>query len=174
MVLVKQVIGFINTLNEKIGRVLCFSLVVIMLIQVMDVVLRYVFNNPTIWAMDTNTMLFTGASMLAGAYALKHDTHVRLDILYRKLSHKIKTILDMITGLIAMVAICFVIWKGLESFLWAWKMNQHSHSYWAPPMWPVKLCLPLGGILLLLQFISRLLTLFVSLKEPEQEIKESL
>jgi TRAP-type mannitol/chloroaromatic compound transport system permease small subunit len=173
MVFVKQVIGFINTLNEKIGRVLCFSLVIIMLIQVMDVILRYVFNNPTIWAMDTNTMLFTGMSMLAGAYALKHDTHVRLDIFYRNLGHKSKTILDMVTGLVAMIAICFVIWKGLEGFLWALKMKQHSHSHWAPPLWPVKLCLPLGGVFLLLQFISRWLALCISLVEPEQKTKES-
>ena len=172
MVFLKQVICFIDTMNEKIGNILCFSLVVIMLIQVMDVVLRYVFNNPTIWAMDTNIMLFTGASMLACAYALLHDTHVRLDIVYRTLGHKAKIILDMITGLVAMIAICFVIWKGFDSFLWAWKMNQHGHSYWAPPLWPVKLCLPFGGILLLFQFISRLLTLFISLGEPEQKIKE--
>ncbi len=174
MILIKQVIGFIDALNEKIGRVLCFSLVVIMLIQVLDVVLRYVFNNPTIWAMDANIMLFTGSSMLAGAYALRHDTHVRLDILYRTLGGKAKIILDMVTSLVAMVAICFVIWKGIDGFLWAWKTNQHSHSYWAPPMWPVKLCLPLGGILLLLQFISRWLTLFISLGEPEQKRTEEL
>jgi TRAP-type mannitol/chloroaromatic compound transport system permease small subunit len=176
MGLIKQVVGIIDTLNEKIGRVLCFSLVVIMLIQVMDVVLRYVFNNPTIWAMDTNIMLFTGTSMLAGAYALKHDTHVRLDIVYRTLGHKAKTLLDMATGLIAMIAIGFVIIKGLDGFLWAWKMNQHSHSHWAPPLWPVKFCLPLGGTLLLLQFISRWLKLLLSLSGSEiesgQNIKE--
>lgn len=174
MVFVKQVIGFINKLNEKIGQVLCFFLVIIMLIQVMDVILRYVFNNPTIWAMDTNIMLFTGTSMMAGAYALKHDTHVRLDIFYRNLSRRPKAILDMVTGLLAMTAICFVIWKGFESFLWAVKMNQHSHSYWAPPMWPVKLCLPLGGIFLLLQFTARLLEHFISLVEPEPKRKESI
>jgi len=174
MIFVKQVIGFINTLNEKIGQVLCFSLVIIMLIQVMDVVLRYVFNNPTIWAMDTNIMLFTGTSMLAGAYALLHDTHVRLDIFYRNLRRRPKAILDMITGLLAMTAICFVIWKGSESLLWAIKMNLHSHSHWAPPLWPVKLCLPLGGVFLLLQFISRWLTLLISLVDPEQKRKDYL
>jgi TRAP-type mannitol/chloroaromatic compound transport system permease small subunit len=73
-----------------------------------------------------------------------------------------------------MTAICFVIWKGFESFLWAVKMNQHSHSHWAPPMWPVKLCLPLGGVFLLLQFTARLLTHFISFIEPEPKRKESM
>ena len=95
---IPKMIDGIDRMNEAIGRVLCFSLIVIMLIQVMDVVLRYVFNNPTIWAMDMNTMLFTGASMLAGSYALLYDTHVRLDILYRNWGKKKQSLYRPVYG----------------------------------------------------------------------------
>ncbi len=168
MSFIKRLITVIDTMNDRIGKALCFSLIVMMLIQVMDVVLRYVFNNPTIWAMDMNTMLFTGASMLAGAYALRHDTHVKLDLLYRNWRPQNRAIIDLITISFAIIAFCFVIWKGVDSTWWAWKMGQKANSYWAPPMWPVKLCLPIGGILLLLQGISKWLTLLLSVLGREK------
>jgi len=167
----KRLIRTLDGVNENIGRIACFSLMVIMLIQVMDVVLRYVFNNPTIWAMDMNTMLFTGAGMLAGGYALLHDTHVKLDILYRNWERRNRAIVDLFTMFLAIIAFCFVIWKGVDSAWWAWKMGQHANSYWAPPMWPVKLCLPAGGVLLLMQAVSKWLRLLLTvLGEDEMEV----
>ena len=165
----KLVIRVVDGLNDRVGKVLCFSLVVIMLIQVMDVVLRYVFNNPTIWAMDTNTMLFTGTSMLAGGYALLHDTHVKLDILYRNWGKQTRAMVDLFTMALAVVAFGFVIWQGFDNAWFAWKMNQHANSYWAPPMWPVKLCLPLGGILLLMQGVSKWLNLLLTVLGRNEE-----
>ncbi len=166
---IKRLITFIDTMNDRIGRVLCFSLIIIMLIQVMDVVLRYVFNDPTIWAMDMNTMLFTGSSMLAGAYALRHDTHVKLDLLYRNWSRQNRVLIDLFTMSMAIIAFGFVIWKGIDSAWWAWKIGQKANSYWAPPMWPVKMCLPIGGFLLLLQGISKWLTLLLTVLEKNKK-----
>jgi TRAP-type mannitol/chloroaromatic compound transport system permease small subunit len=163
---IRRAIDGFDKFNERLARVLCYALVVIMCIQVMDVVLRFFFNNPTIWAMDLNTMTFTGICFLAGGYALLHDTHVRLDILSRTWSPKTGTIIRLCTFPLVMIAICFVIWKGFDSFWWAVKTNQHGQSYWAPPLWPVKLFLPLGAILLLLQGLSKWLRLFLSLKNP--------
>jgi TRAP-type mannitol/chloroaromatic compound transport system permease small subunit len=171
MDVVERLIVLVDGLNDRVGKVLCFSLIVIMLIQVMDVVLRYVFNNPTIWAMDTNTMLFTGASMLAGGYALLHDSHVKLDILYRNWGKRTRAMVDLFTMSLAIVAFCFVIWKGIDSFWWAWKTGQHANSYWAPPMWPVKLCLPVGGVLLLLQGVSRWLKLLLTVLGRDEEVR---
>jgi TRAP-type mannitol/chloroaromatic compound transport system permease small subunit len=132
----------------------------------MDVALRYFFNDPTIWAMDVNTMTFTGICFLAGGYALLHDTHVKLDILYRRWGRRRRVIVDLVTLPLALIAICFVIWKGVDALWWAIKTNQHGQSYWAPPLWPVKLCLPIGAFLLLLQGLARWGRLFLSLKEP--------
>ena len=169
MGVVQRIIAVVDGLNDRVGKVLCFSLIVIMCIQVMDVVLRYVFNNPTIWAMDTNTMLFTGTAMLAGGYALLHDTHVRLDILYRNWAPRTRAVVDLFTMSLAVAAFGFVIWQGIDNAWFAWKMNQHANSYWAPPMWPVKTCLPLGGLLLLLQAISRWLKLLLTVLGKDEE-----
>ena len=141
----------------------------IMIIQVMDVVLRYFFNAPTIWAMDVNTMTFTGICFLAGAYAMLHDTHVKLDILYRSWSPRRRIIADLITLPLILAAVCFVIWKGVDALWWAIKINQHGQSYWGPPLWPVKLCLPLGAILLFFQGLAKWGRLLCSLREMGDE-----
>ena len=170
--MIRRAIDLFDKANEGLANVLSFGLIGIMCIQVMDVVLRYFFNNPTIWAMDVNTMTFTGICFLAGGYALLHDSHVRLDILSRGWGRRTQTIIRLITLPIALIAVCFVIWKGWTSLMWAVKTNQHGQSYWGPPTWPVKLCLPLGAVLLVLQGISKWIRLFISLREPDEEKKE--
>ena len=169
---VVRFIHAIDTLNERLARVLCFALMGIMFIQVMDVMLRYFFNNPTIWAMDVNTMTFTGICFLAGAYAMLHDTHVKLDILSRNWRPKTRAFVDLIMLPLVLIALCFVIWKGFDALWWAIKTHQHGQSYWAPPIWPVKLCLPIGAILLLLQGIAKWFKLLLSLRYPEEVQKE--
>lgn len=159
----------IDAINEKVGRVFCFSLIILMLIQVMEVILRYIFNSPTIWAWDINGQIFIAAGMIAGAYALLHDTHVRVDILYRNWSPRKKAIIDLITFPLIFLALCLVIWNGARLGLWAWEHNQHAHTYFAPILWPVKSFLCISTVLLLLQAISKYTRIFLSLKKPGGE-----
>lgn len=169
MAKLERLFKIIDTINEKIGRGICYALIALMLIQVMEVVLRYIFNNPTIWAWDVNGQIFAGAGIVAGAYALLHDTHVRLDILYRGWSPKRRAIVDLITFPLIVVALCAVIWKGGEMAWWSWKTNEHFHSYFAPILWPVKCCLPIAGFLMLLQTIVKYGRLFIFLRKPVSE-----
>lgn len=169
----ERVISFIDTANEKIGRVLCFVFIVLMIIQVMDVVLRYVFNNPTMWGWELNLHFFTGSVMIAGGYALLHDTHVKLDILHRNWSDRKKTIVDLITYPLVFLALCVVIWKGAEGVLWAWKIDQHSHSWWGPVLWPVKSCLPIAALMVLMQGIAKYGRLINSIRNPLDEGQEA-
>lgn len=155
MMKVETAFRIIDGANERLGRILCYALVAIMLIQVIEVVMRYMFNNPTIWAWDVNGQIFAGAGILAGAYALLHDTHVRLDILYRGWSPKRKLLVDLVTYPFILLALCVVIWKGAEMAWWAWKTNEHVHSYFAPVLWPVKTCFPIAGLLMLAQGIVK-------------------
>ena len=166
MTKIEKVFVAIETVNEKLGRILCYALVMIMIIQVYEVTMRYLFDNPTKWAWDVNGQLFAGVGIMAGAYALLHDTHVRLDILYRGWSPRKKTIVDLAVSPIILLALCVVIWKGGEMAWWSWKMDEHVHSYFAPILWPVKTCFPLAGILMLLQAIVKYGRALTSLINP--------
>ena len=164
--------SFIDTLNERIGGVICYALILLMLIQVMEVVLRYVFNNPTKWAWDVNGQIFSGIAMLAGAYALLHNTHVRLDIFYRNFSPRKKTIIELLSFPLVFLGLCFVLWKGVDMAWWSWKTNEHAHSYFAPILWPVKSCLPIAAFLMLLQTISRFGRMVIASKKLANDRKE--
>jgi TRAP-type mannitol/chloroaromatic compound transport system permease small subunit len=136
----------------------------------MEAVLRYAFNSPTIWVWDINGQIFTGAGILAGAYALRHDTHVRLDIVYRNWTPRQRTLADLISFPVVFVALCVVFWKGVDMFWWSFKTKEHAHSYFAPPIWPLKSCLFIAAFLMLLQSLSnygRTLLRFIKLNKDD-------
>ena len=93
---IDKALHIIDVCTEKIGGILCFSLIALMGIQVFEVVCRYILNKPTIWAWEINSQIFAGAGIMAGAYSLLHETHVRIDILYRGWSSQRKAIVDML------------------------------------------------------------------------------
>lgn len=161
-----KVLRIIDTINEKVGRFICFAFIAIMLIQIMEVVLRYIFNNPTIWAWDVNSQLFTGAAILGGGYVLLHDAHVRLDLLYSRVNPRTKLIFDLISLPLIIMAFIIIIWKGGEMALLAWETKAHARSYFAPILWPVKSVLFVGAFLLLLQAVSNYTHIIASIRKP--------
>lgn len=160
-----RILRIIDTINETVGRVICFAFLFIMLIQVMEVILRYVFNNPTIWAWDINSQLFTGAAILGGGYVLLHDAHVRLDLLYRRVNPRTKLIFDIISFPLIVMAFIIVIWKGGEMAWYAWEKKARARSYFAPLLWPVKSTLFIAAFLMLLQAISHYARIISSIKK---------
>lgn len=144
----------IDTINDKIGRFICFALIFMALIQVMEVILRYVFNSPTIWAWDVNGQLFVGTAMLGGGYALLHNTHVRIDLLYGRVSPRTRVIFDLIVFPLIIMAFIIVIWKASDMGWSAWESKARAPSYFAPILWPVKSVLGIATFLMLLQAIA--------------------
>jgi TRAP-type mannitol/chloroaromatic compound transport system permease small subunit len=157
----------IDRTSERIGTVLSFSLIVLMVIQVLEATLRYVFDSPTSWAWAVNGQIFSGAAMLAGVYALLHDTHVRLDILHRNFSARTKKIIDLASFPLVITALCFVLWQGIDMVWWSFTMGERAHSYFAPIMWPVKSCLPIAALLMIFQAISRYGKILLDIKPTE-------
>lgn len=158
----------IDHINDKIGSVLSFSLLLLMIIQIMEATMRYVFNSPTSWAWDVNGQIFSAAAMLAGAYALLHDTHVKLDIFQRNFSEKKKKIVELLSFPLVLTALVFVLWQGIDMVWWSYSMDEHAHSYFAPILWPVKTCLPLAAVLMIFQAISRYGRIFMAIRHSDQ------
>jgi TRAP-type mannitol/chloroaromatic compound transport system permease small subunit len=157
----------IDRFNEGVGRVICFTFAGIMLIQVMEVVLRYVFNSPTIWAWDVNSQLFTATSLLGGGYVLLHDSHVRMDLLYSRVGAKTRMIFDLIGFSLILLAFAVIIWKAGDMALYTFRTKARAQSYFAPLLWPVKSTLFFGAILLFLQASGKLARTIVSLKSEK-------
>jgi TRAP-type mannitol/chloroaromatic compound transport system permease small subunit len=141
-------------LNEWVGRVAGFAYVAIMLVQVMDVLLRYCFNSPTIWAWDVNAQLFLGTSILGGGYVLLRDGHVRVDVLYSRVGPIKKAIFDLVTLTLTTLALALLSWQLSLMVGESWRIHERSWTLFAPPLYPIKTVFFIGVILLLLQAIA--------------------
>lgn len=117
--------------------------------------MRYGFNSPTVFAHETSLFLYGGTGMLAGAFALRHDAHVRMDAVYGRLSPRSKAILDLITASIFFYLCALILWQGWEMAHRSLMVLEHTMTPWGPPYYPIKMAIPVAAFLILLQGLAK-------------------
>ncbi len=147
----------IDKINEKVGEVLSFFLFGFFLLLLLEVLLRYFFNSPTVWANELSQMLFGAYAILAGGHILRIDGHVNVDIVYSRLSQRKRAILDIVTSVLFFLFSGMLLVYGSEMALDSLSRWEHSESAWNPPLYPLRLAMPLAALLLLLQGIAKLI-----------------
>ncbi len=159
----RGIIRFISKTVDISGWILMWFPWILTVIIVWEVILRNFFNHPTIWAHEISVMVFAVLTITSGAYTLKEKAHVNMDLFYGSLSVRGKAIADIITFPAFFVFAGILLWLGWDFAMRAVEMKETSISTWHPIIWPVKLMIPLGALLLLLQgtamFMSNILTL---------------
>ncbi|MDD5126701.1 MAG: TRAP transporter small permease subunit [Dehalococcoidales bacterium] len=168
MSVLKRTLHTIDSINEYIGQGASYIIIAATLFLVYEVVMRYVFNAPTIWAHEMTQFVYGAHFILAGAYGILHRTHVNVDVLYNKFSPRAKAFTDVFTS-VFLFLLCYALlvigWQmGWESFM----RMEKSPSIWNPPVYPIKLLVPIEGFLLSLQAIAKFirdLSIAVSGKE---------
>ena len=149
----------IDLFSKWVGNVVCWITIPLILGMVYEVFARKLFLAPTIWAYDMSRFLYGALFMLGAGYALSKGVHIRADFLYR--NFKIKTqgsidfwlyLLFYFPGLI--VFLYMTIGFVQESIM---RGERGMDTTWMPYMWPIKSCLLIGIIFLLIQGISELL-----------------
>ncbi len=145
-------VHLIEITNEWVGRIFCHLLLIIMVIMTMEVMLRYVFNRPTIWAWDVNVQLGAATALLAGGYTLLHHRHVRVDVVYTRFSPKVKVIADLATSVFFFSYSGVLMWYG-GKLAWASVMVREYNQMTplAYPVYPLKVLLVVAVFLLFLQ-----------------------
>ena len=148
-------LGFIDKISERVGKFVSFFILIVALIIGYEVVSRYIFNSPTLWAHETSLMFFGAFVTLGGAYALLQRAHVNMDVVYGRLPVKTKALLDVITFVIFAFFVGVLIWGSGKT---AWKavlLLERASTNWEPPIYPFKVLLPIGAFLLLLQGVAK-------------------
>jgi TRAP-type mannitol/chloroaromatic compound transport system permease small subunit len=141
----------IDRISAAMAVVASLALLAMTLFVGFEVASRYLFNKPTIWAWDVNVQLMMLIVMLGLAETYRRDEHVRVDILTANLSPRAKAVLDILFAPLFFFVTVVVVWTGWEYFYQSWERGQTAPTIFAPPLWPIKFTLPLGGALLLLQ-----------------------
>ncbi len=144
----------IDSVNDRVGKLVSLLGLFMMVIVVIEVVSRYFLNSPTIWATEMNEMLLCAYAALAGGYALLHEAHVSVEIVQERMSRKTQAVLNLFTYMFGFAFLAILIWTSWENAMEAWEYSERSESLFAPPLFPVKVTIPVGGVLFFLQLIA--------------------
>lgn len=149
----------IDRISEVSGMIAAWLIAPLIAAMCYEVIARYVFDRPTIWAYEL-TYLLTGSGWLLGmAYTLRRGAHIRIDILYLNLSPRAQAAVDVIGYIVLLLP--FLIWvtfglddRAIAAFRSGEKTGQ---SAWNPPLWPFRAVFFVAFLLLTLQVIAEVL-----------------
>jgi len=120
-----------------------------------EVVIRFVFNSPTNWVHESMFLMYGMQFLIAGAYGYKVDAHVRVDVFYVKFSTRWKAIADLATSVFFFIFVGTMLATGWIFAADSIRLGEVSFTEWAIQYWPVKIAVPVGAALLLLQGVSK-------------------
>jgi len=156
----------IDRLSAWAGKAFAWTVVLLTLIICYDVTLRYILSSPTQWGFDAAYILFGVLFMMAGAYTLSRNGHVRADMVYRTLKPRTQASIDLaLYFLLFLPGIVALVYAGVEFTQVSWAMKEVSSvTSSGTPIYPFKLVIPVAGTLLLLQGIAEIVRCIVCLR----------
>lgn len=151
-----RLVGVIDTLSEWSGRAFAWLIVPLVVGDTYEVIARYAFNAPTIWAYDLSYMLYGAHFMLGAGYTLLKGGHIRTDIFYQNWSPRTQGRVDALLYLLFFFpGLIFFFWMGAQEGVHSMLIGERSDaSPWRPVVYPLKLVIPVTALLLLIQGVS--------------------
>jgi TRAP-type mannitol/chloroaromatic compound transport system permease small subunit len=156
MELMKRLLKIIDKTSEWSGIVFSYLLWPGVAVLVYEVVARYLFNAPTIWAHGATQRIFAIFYFICGAYvSLKRD-HIAMDLVYNRFTLRRKAVLDIISFLFFFMFCGTLLWYGTQ-YAWSSLIRlEPCNTPFRAPLYPVKMVIPLGALLILLQELAHL------------------
>ncbi|MEI6159656.1 MAG: TRAP transporter small permease subunit [Roseococcus sp.] len=152
----RRLLMSVDHLSMFVGKAGGWCIVALTIVIMNDVTARYAFRAPTTWALDASSMLYGTLFMLAGAYALSRNGHVRGDFVYRSFSPRLQGKFDLTLYILFFFPGIFALMvSGYFFFEQSFLQNERSSlSPNGPILWPFKAIIPIAGLMLLLQGLA--------------------
>lgn len=149
----QQLLLFVDRISTFVGQAFSWLIVSLTLMISWEVFSRYVLDHPHAWAFDAMIMQYGTLFMMAGAYTLAKNGHVRGDVLYSFFEPRTQATLDLILYILFFIpGVVALTYAGFFYAAESWAMNEHSNiTADGPAIYPFKTVLPLAGAILLLQ-----------------------
>ncbi len=168
----------IDALNEAVGRGVKWLVLVATLVSAVNASLRYGFDLSSNAWLELQWYLFALIFLLGAGYTLKHNGHVRIDIIYGRLSPRAQAWIDLFGSLLFLLPVAgLMAWFSWSMFIEAWSIQEVSADSGGLLRWPIKLAIPLGFGLLFLQGLAEIIKRIGMLsghlpfaREPAEEI----
>lgn len=164
-----QFLHTIDGISTWFGKAAAWLIVGLMLLVCGEVFKRYALNMPTAWIFDASNMLYGTLFMLAGAYTLAQNAHVRGDFLYSSMRPRTQAALDLALYLLFFLpGIAALIYAGYDYASISWAILEHSNvTADGPPVYPFKTVIPIAGALVMLQGFAEIVRCVACLKTGE-------
>lgn len=151
----RAVVRSIEAISRASGYAAAALVLLLIALMVYEVVVRYVFNAPTTWGYEVSTWVMGGSFVLAIAYALATDSHVRIDVLHDWLGRRARHAFDLL-GYAVVLPLLVWLASGMWEYFWAPFLSgeRTGQSAWNPRVWPFRLVLFLGVAVWTLQVVA--------------------
>lgn len=170
----QKLLFLIDRINTWIGQFFAWAVLILTLFVSYEVFSRYAFGQPHAWSFDFMNMLYGALFMMAGAYTLSKNGHVRGDVLYGFFPPRLQASLDLALYLIFFIpGVVAMAWAGYYYASESWIINEHSTiTADGPPIYPFKALIPFAGVCLLVQGFAEIARCIICLKQGEWPQRE--
>jgi TRAP-type mannitol/chloroaromatic compound transport system permease small subunit len=170
----QKILLFIDKLSTKVGQAFSWLIVALTLMISWEVFSRYALDTPHAWAFDLMIMMYGTMFMMAGAYTLSKNGHVRGDVLYSFFTPRTQAGVDLLLYVLFFIpGVVAFVWAGYNYAAESWAIREHSSiTADGPPVYPYKTIIPMAGTLLLMQGFVEIIRCIVCLKQGDWPSRE--
>jgi len=152
---IKTYIRIVDGVNYRIGRIMMYSLIGMFGVLLWSSISKTFFM-PSLWTLEVAQFFMVAYYILGGAYALQLGANVRMDLFYSNWSPTKKAWVDMFTVLVLIFYLGVLLYGAIDSTTYSFKYSEKSPTAWRPYLWPIKVIMCTGFVMMLLQAVSEM------------------
>jgi TRAP-type mannitol/chloroaromatic compound transport system permease small subunit len=170
----QKLLLFVDKISTWVGQAFSFLIILLTLHVSWEVFSRYVLDSPRSWAFDAMIMMYGTLFMMAGAYTLAKNSHVRGDVIYGFFTPRAQATLDLTLYILFFLpGVTAFVWAGYTYAAESWAINEHSNiTAEGPPVYPFKTVIPVAGALILMQGIVEIIRCVICIKRGSWPSRE--
>jgi len=170
----QKLLLFVDKVSTWVGQAFSFLILALTLHVSWEVYSRYVLDAPRAWAFDVMIMMYGTLFMMAGAYTLAKNSHVRGDVIYGFFTPRAQATLDLTLYIVFFIpGVIALVWAGYTYAAESWAINEHSNiTSEGPPVYPFKTVIPVAGALVLMQAIVEIIRCVICIKQGKWPSRE--
>jgi TRAP-type mannitol/chloroaromatic compound transport system permease small subunit len=171
----QKLLLFVDRISTTVGQAFSFLIVLLTLHVSWEVYSRYVLDAPRAWAFDVMIMMYGTLFMMAGAYTLAKNSHVRGDVIYGYFMPRTQAIMDLTLYIVFFLpGVIALVWAGYTYAAESWAINEHSNiTSEGPPVYPFKTVIPVAGAFVLMQGIVEIIRCVICIKKGAWPSREA-
>jgi len=153
-----RIAGFLDAVNERVGTVVRWLVLLSIALAAINAVFGHWLGPFSNSLLESQWYLFAAVFLLVAGYTLQHNGHVRIDIIYGRLSPKRRALIDLAGSAVFLLPFCaLMVWLSWPGFIESFVSSEHSPDAGGLLRWPVRALIPLGFALLALQGVAQIL-----------------